>query len=328
MRVGVMTAVATLAAACLGVLALLVAVAGGGQGAAAPASGCVGAGSGADLSGEQLANAAAIVRAGAALAVPERGQVIALATALQESTLHNLPYGDRDSLGLFQQRATGWGPAAARLDPKQSATRFYLALLALPHWQDLPLTVAADRVQHSAFPAAYAKWETTADQVVAAFTGRRCPASTAAPVPPPDPSTQTVINRALGQLGQPYVWGGGGPGGPTGGGFDCSGLMVFAFAGAGVAVPHQTLQIWRSFQPAIRDPRATQPGDMLLFAAGPDPGTIEHVGLYLGQGRMVHAPETGETVSIATSLWTPGGYWATRFVGAVRGLSGRAHTPN
>ena len=126
----------------------------------------------------------------------------------------------------------------------------------------------------------------------------------------------------------PYVWGGGGPQGPTRGGFDCSGLMVYAYAGIGVTVPHQTQQIWRAFPPAIHQQAELQPGDMLLFGAGGQPAHIEHVGLYLGEGRMVHAPQTGQTVTITGNLWQPGGYWATRFVGAVRGLPADAPTPS
>ena len=67
---------------------------------------------------------------------------------------------------------------------------------------------------------------------------------------------------------------------------------------------------------------------MLLFGAGGQPANIEHVGLYLGEGRMVHAPQTGQTVTIAANLWQPGGYWARRFVGGVRGLPADASTPS
>ena len=130
---------------------------------------------------EQVGNAVTIVTVGVQLGVPPRGQIIALATAIQESGLRNLPYGDQDSLGLFQQRPSqGWGTPAQILDPAYAATRFYQALLAEPGWQTLPLTVAAQGVQHSGHPDAYAAHETAATQLYAAITGTGAPASTTA----------------------------------------------------------------------------------------------------------------------------------------------------
>ena len=67
---------------------------------------------------------------------------------------------------------------------------------------------------------------------------------------------------------------------------------------------------------------------MLLFGAGGQPANIEHVGLYLGEGRMVHAPQTGQTVTITANLWQPGATGPRRFVGAVRGLPADAPTPS
>ena len=78
---------------------------------------------------------------------------------MQESTLRNINYGDRDSPGLFQQRSSqGWGTPAQVLDPAYSTTIFLDRLLQLPNWERLPVTVAAQTVQRSAFPDAYAKW--------------------------------------------------------------------------------------------------------------------------------------------------------------------------
>lgn len=137
----------------------------------------------AGFTASQLAHAAAIVAAGQEMGVPERGQVIAVATAMQESVLkmyandtipaslalpHEAVGSDHDSTGLFQQRMRGWGTLAQRMDAKGSARLFYAKLLALPGWQSLPLTVAAQRVQVSAHPDRYAKWEDEAAAVVAA----------------------------------------------------------------------------------------------------------------------------------------------------------------
>jgi LysM repeat protein len=127
-----------------------------------------------DLTNEMMTNARTIVTVGRSLGVPDYGIVIALATALQESGLRNLNYGDRDSLGLFQQRpSTGWGTPAQVMDPAYSARLFFggptnpnrgktRGLLDIPGWQTKTVAQAAQAVQLSAFPDAYAKWETTA----------------------------------------------------------------------------------------------------------------------------------------------------------------------
>ncbi|MDQ7909246.1 peptidase M23 [Phytohabitans sp. ZYX-F-186] len=136
----------------------------------------------AGLSQVQTENAAAIVRAGAKNGVPERGMIIAVATAMQESTLLNrasevLPESknyphqgtgwDHDSVGLFQQRtSSGWGPVASLMQPEYAATKFYQGLLQVPGWDRMPLTYAAQAVQVSAFPEAYARHEGAATAVV------------------------------------------------------------------------------------------------------------------------------------------------------------------
>ena len=98
---------------------------------------------------------------------------IALATAMQESGLRNIDHGDRDSLGLFQQRPSqGWGTEQQILDPVYSAGKFYEHLVKVPGYSRLPLTVAAQRVQRSGYPQAYAKHEPDATLLAAALTGR------------------------------------------------------------------------------------------------------------------------------------------------------------
>ncbi|MFD4557557.1 C40 family peptidase [Streptomyces sp. NPDC058469] len=115
---------------------------------------------GLDDPAEQVPNAKTIQATGVAMNIPTRGQIVALATALQESRLRNLTYGDRDSLGLFQQRPSqGWGTANEILDPVHSATKFYEALEKVSGWQSLSVTQAAQAVQRSGFRDAYAKWE-------------------------------------------------------------------------------------------------------------------------------------------------------------------------
>jgi hypothetical protein len=119
----------------------------------------------------QRKNATTIVQVGIALDIPQRGEVVALATAMQESKLYNLGHlgarNDHDSLGLFQQRPSmGWGSARQVTDPVYAATAFYLALQRVPRWQKMAVTVAAQRVQRSAYPNAYAKWEKDATALV------------------------------------------------------------------------------------------------------------------------------------------------------------------
>lgn len=126
------------------------------------------------LNDERRSNAQAIVTVGRELGIPDYGIVIALATAMQESSLRNINWGDRDSLGLYQQRpSSGWGTAEQIMDPA-NATRLFFGgpqnpnrgrtrgLLDLSGWQTMALTDAAQRVQISAHPLAYAKWEASA----------------------------------------------------------------------------------------------------------------------------------------------------------------------
>lgn len=125
-----------------------------------------------DLDAVQLQHASTINAVGMARALPARARVIALATAYQESQLRNLPDGDRDSLGLFQQRPSqGWGTVAQIADPVYAAGKFYDALLKVDGWQRMSLTEAAQAVQYSAFPDAYAKWEGEAVTLATALGG-------------------------------------------------------------------------------------------------------------------------------------------------------------
>jgi hypothetical protein len=136
----------------------------------------------AGLDATQMKNAALIVKAGQDLGISQRGQIVAVATAMQESNLYNrashvvpesLNYAhqgtgaDYDSVGLFQQRyTTGWGTVKTIMNPTESAKSFYKALQHVDGWQNMPVTVAAQTVQGSAFPDAYAKHQDNATQVV------------------------------------------------------------------------------------------------------------------------------------------------------------------
>jgi cell wall-associated NlpC family hydrolase len=271
----------------------------------------------------QLSNARIIYDVSVTMRLPQRAAVIAEATAMQESGLVNLPDGTSDSLGLFQQRTSqGWGTPAQIMQPVYAATRFYEALIDVPGWQSLALTVAAQAVQASATPGAYAKWESLADSLVATFSGSadNCltdngtgvPQSGATrlaagfALPPGTPkAVVTVIAYAAAQLGKPYVWGGVGPDG-----YDCSGLVMMAYEAAGISLPRTTFQQVYAGAP-VYSFSELKPGD-LLFTSGSDGTAADpgHVGMYIGSGLVIQAPQTGEDVEITPFR----GYWENNVV--------------
>ncbi|ROO88117.1 transglycosylase protein with SLT domain [Actinocorallia herbida] len=133
----------------------------------------------------------------------------------------------------------------------------------------------------------------------------------------------TAAKAALRWIGTPYSWGGGNATGPTYGiehgagtrGFDCSGLALHAWAQAGVALPRVAADQFHAGQHIPRT--ALQPGDLVFFATNPkDPSTIHHVGIHLGEGRMVHAPQTGSPVQI--SRWAGDPSRESEYAGATR----------
>jgi LysM repeat protein len=129
----------------------------------------------APLNTEMRANARLIISIGRSLGVSDKGIIIALTAAAQESILRNVDYGDRDSLGLFQQRPSmGWGTAEQVMDPTRATYAFFggasnpnpgrtHGLLDVSGWESLPVAAAAQAVQVSAYPNAYAKWEASAN---------------------------------------------------------------------------------------------------------------------------------------------------------------------
>ncbi|WP_019819440.1 C40 family peptidase [Saccharomonospora saliphila] len=267
---------------------------------------------GGEWSPDQLANARTIVEVGRDRSLPRRAAVIAVSTALVESDLRNVAYGDRDSLGLFQQRPSqGWGTRDEVLNPSYAAGAFYDRLVTVPGWRTLPPGRAAQAVQRSAFPDRYAPQEAPAAQLVARFwRGTPTGADTQAAAPNPDgvcpdstsdlPSDQwelpedfalpggagasAAVSYAVNQLGKPYEWGATGPDA-----FDCSGLTQAAWAHAGVPISRTTTgQVHDGV--AVGSLRQVRPGD-LLFIPG-SLGTADnprHVGLYAGDGMVVNA---------------------------------------
>lgn len=273
-----------------------------------------------DLSAEQLANARTIVTTTAQSRVPSYAAVVAVATAMTESRLHNYTVQlDHDSEGLFQQRVSIYTAEVAS-NPVLATQAFLERLVEVPNWQTIPLTDAAAIVQipRKDLRGRYAQWQQLGTDLAARYwPGGAAPvvpcsddgsatgaAVTGVGLPvgfrlPGDPTLAAVVGFALDQLGKPYVYATEGP--DT---YDCSGLVLAAWAVAGVALPRTT---W--FQVGVGTPVASidtmTPGD-LIFIPGAD-GTNAHpghVGMYVGavgaERYLVHAPQTGDVVKVST----------------------------
>jgi hypothetical protein len=177
---------------------------------------CAATASGSDwyLSPAQADNAALISAIAVRRQLPARATTIALAVALQESKLANLDHGDRDSVGLFQQRPSqGWGTIAQLQDPVFATNAFYDALVKVDGYQDLPITEASQRVQRSGFPEAYAAHEPLARAWASALTGNS-PTSLTCTLRPADgaSSGKALTDRVARDLGNLPVTEVGGPG--------------------------------------------------------------------------------------------------------------------
>lgn len=302
-------------------------------------------------SAEQMNNAQTITQVTQSRRLPRRAAVLAAATAIVESQLTNVHYGDRDSLGLFQQRPSeGWGSPADILNPAAATGKFLDHLVAIPNWEYLPPGVAEQLVQRSAHPERYAPQEPPAaalvgtfwtgpdnpappptggppaDQVakLAAFTASTgCGDQGGSNIPldpqrlppnfqlPTDPQQRVAVSYALAQVGKPYVWGATGP--HT---FDCSGLMQAAWAAAGIPISGGTTSQVHDGT-AVPSLHQVQPGDLLFI-----PGSLgtarnpRHVGMYAGGGLVVNAYDEKAGV-IIESVDT----WAPQIV-AIRHISG------
>jgi len=285
------------------------------------------------LNQHQLQRAGAIIAVGKSEDIPARGQLIALMAALTESSLRVLSNttaypnsssipndgdgGDHDSVGLFQMRpSTGWGGLANLMDPVWSSRAFYggpagpnhgspRGLLDIQDWQSLDPAAAAQAVEVSAYPDRYAVNEPIATKVLATLTGvtldsGACTQNGDVPANLPPGFAGALITAAAKQIGTPYVWGGGSFDGPTGGGFDCSGLVLYAAyqaSGGRLRLPHYTgSQITMGQSVAWAD---KQPGDLIFFsypgASGP-----HHVAIYVGGDKILQAPHSGDHVRYGT----------------------------
>jgi len=264
------------------------------------------------LDSEQLRNAGTIIRTGRSLGVPTRGLVVGIATALQESVLRNLSGGDRDSVGLFQQR-TGWGTFQQRTDPATAATMFYTGgsagqpgLLDITEWRSMSVTDAAQAVQRSAFPFAYAKWEPLATSLVRSVVGDVSLGCDAVGAALPDGAVGDMLRVALAQQGDPYLFGATGPDF-----FDCSGLIVYSWRMAGYQLSVRTAdQMYRISTPLRAGEE--RPGDLLFGDFnGRVRGGAGHVMIVVRPGLALQAPHSGDVVKLSRYTGTASsGAWA------------------
>jgi hypothetical protein len=286
-----------------------------------------------NLSGRQLQRAAAIIAVGNSQGVSARGQLIALMAALTESSLRVLSNtsaypssgqipndgngDDHDSVGLFQMRpAAGWGTVENLMDPVWSSRAFYgglngtnhgspRGLLDIPGWQTMDPGAAAQAVEVSAYPDRYAVNQPVAENILSTLTGvplnpGACAHEGDVPANLPPGFGGALIAAAAKQIGKPYVWGGGNFDGPTGGGFDCSGLVLYAAyqaSGGHLRLPHYTgaqIRLGRGVRWSHK-----QPGDLIFFSY-PGADGPHHVAIYLGGDHILQAPHTGDHVRHGT----------------------------
>jgi cell wall-associated NlpC family hydrolase len=296
---------------------------------------------GLDRPREQIWNARVITATGMALRVPARGRVVAMATALTESRLLNLAYGDRDSLGLFQQRPSQeWGSAEQVRDPVYASTAFYERLVRVRGWESLTVAQAAQAVQKSSRPGAYARWEPLASALEKTVAVKLAKASRSRSVRP-----VTVAGRAAGARAPGCRDSGDGPGfGSVPDGALPAGYTLPRHAPRKVraAIRWALGQLGTPYQwggactePHGRDPMRRCDCSSLVQAAyraagvrlarttyeqvkqgkavplgGLRPGDLvftqgsaaapEHVGMVIGSGLLVNAPRTGDVVRVAT----------------------------
>lgn len=272
------------------------------------------------LDPDQMNNARTIASVARGRQLPERAVAIALMTAMQESTLTNVNHGDLPgptSRGLFQQKPEYY-PGVNVLDPAAAAAAFYQRLVGVPGYLTIPMWTAAQAVQASADGTRYDQWRGFGEVLAAVLYGRTSSGVTctggdasAGPSGPTSGRIETVLAAARSQLGVWYVWAGGNADGPTTGGqqpckagrtaygcgYDCSGLMIYAWSRAGVSLPHSSREQYKS-GPRVPLGQA-KAGDLIFLATDTsNPATIHHVAMIDAPGQIIEAQTTGVPVHL------------------------------
>ncbi len=251
--------------------------------------------------------------------------------ALTESGLHNLSYGDRDSVGFFQMRVGIWNQGAYAGYPSNPQ-------LQIKWFIDQALAAKAQNPALAQSPTSWGEWAASVEQPAAQYRFRyglqlssaqgllhgvdlgAATLGAAAQTASPGASGgagQAALQVAMRYLGTPYRWGGASP--ATG--FDCSGLVQYSYAQEGIQLPRVAADQFHTGTPIARN--ALRPGDAVFFADSS--GYVHHMGLYVGNGQFINAPRTGENVKIS-SLSDP--YFASQYAGARRFAGGTLGDPS
>jgi cell wall-associated NlpC family hydrolase len=281
------------------------------------------------MQGSTYTGAAALITAA------DPGELIQRAALLEAAGGHRSDVLDR--VTVLQEQATAT-EAVARTTLADATTLKEQATAALAAAQEAEISA---RAQASALGAQQAQLQSelaAAQQQLTAMIGQRAAAArTAAVAPAPKPATppapsgnttragsgsasaaQAAIDAAMGYLGLPYAWGGGGTRGPGPGmapdegviGFDCSGLTQYAYGQAGISIPRNSRAQYAAL-PKVSS-NDLQAGDLVFWGTdASDPDSIVHVAIYLGANKVVQAPESGDVVKVSTMWWR-------NYVGAVR----------
>ncbi|GLZ43689.1 C40 family peptidase [Actinokineospora sp. NBRC 105648] len=266
-----------------------------------------GAGDAAGLTDEQRGTVALIITIGKQRNLSPRAWQVAIQAGMTESGLRSLNYGDRDSLGIFQMRPSmGWGSKLEVTNPTYAINKFYDVLQTVPEWEQQRPGESAQDVERSAFPDRYHRWESMAAHLIGDlgqvenFTG--CGTGFGNLLPAPTQAAGGAMQFALGQQGKPYVWG---AGTDQQGSYDCSSLMLQSYRSAGITLPRTSREQYKAG--ALLPVEQAQPGDLLFWAYDEsNPATIHHVAMYLGDGKIVEAQQTGVPVHIRPVSWTEG----------------------
>ncbi len=274
-----------------------------------------------------------VVRQAAAVVHARRGDfgdtplyrvlVILLITGIQESTLRNLDYGDRDSKGWLQQRPSqGWGTDAQVQDVTYATNKFLDVMLTVPGWQTRGYGDVAQAVQRSGHPEAY---DPHLDEAAAIarrlnFTNTGGPSQTitADMSCVSSEGSSDIVERAIefakSRVGTPYVWGGTEPGG-----FDCSGLLLWAFDKAGLTLPRTSREQWgytgdreAGITTSHVSREELQRGDLVFWSSDGTQSGIYHVGMYLGNDQLLNAANSKSDVLVQSMYYNQG------FMGGLR----------
>jgi cell wall-associated NlpC family hydrolase len=259
----------------------------------------------AKLTDEQRGIVALIISIGKQRQLPPLGWQVAIQAGMTESGLRSLNHGDRDSLGIFQMRPSmGWGSPAQVLDPVYAINKFYDVLGGVPNWQQQRPGDSAQDVERSAFPDRYHRWEPMAAHLIgnvgAVTDPTGCGQGVGLLLPAPTAAAGSAIQFALAQQGKPYEWG---AATNQQNSFDCSSLMLQAYRAAGILLPRVSQDQFHAG--ALLPVDQAQPGDLLFWAYDTSsPATIHHVAMYLGDGKIVEAQQTGVPVHVRPVRWT------------------------